>query len=162
MIFSCTRVAVHPNVPCPKKRSANGWIERYIWNPLLLFAEHRFSLLICALLVPEYVLARAIRQFMSARKITNENKSEYKTSVIFFIILNNSLLDRRWSTTHRFLVVMGGFHLFERSPKDTSRDDQGISPEDLRDGSLDHLHNSCTAYIYISIDYILILASNTT
>ena len=30
MIFSCTQVAVHPNVPCPKKRSANGWIERYI------------------------------------------------------------------------------------------------------------------------------------
>ena len=76
MIFSCTRVAVHPNVPYPKKRSANGWIEKYIWNPLLLFAEHRFSLFICALLVPEYVLARAIRQFLSARKMTKENKSE--------------------------------------------------------------------------------------
>ena len=68
-IFSCTWVAVHPNVPCPKKRDANGWIERWIWNPLLSFAEHRLPLFICALLVPEYVMAWAIRQFLIARKI---------------------------------------------------------------------------------------------
>ena len=68
-IFSCTWVAVHPNVPCPKKREANGWIERYIRNPLLSFVEHCLPLFICALLVPEYVLAWAIRQFLSARRI---------------------------------------------------------------------------------------------
>ena len=68
-IFSCTWVAVHPNVPCPKKREANGWIGRYIRNPLLSFVEHRLPLFICALLVPEYVLAWAIRQFLRARKI---------------------------------------------------------------------------------------------
>ena len=56
---------------------------------MLLFAEHRFSLFICALLVPEYVLAWAIRQFLSARKMTKENKSEYKTLVIFFFISSN-------------------------------------------------------------------------
>ena len=68
-IFSCTWVAVHPNVPCPKKREANGWIGRYIRNPLLSFVEHRLLLFICALLVPEYVLAWSIRQFLVARKI---------------------------------------------------------------------------------------------
>ena len=68
-IFSCTWVAVHPNIPCPKEREANGWIERCIWNPLLSFAEHRLPLFICALLVPEYVLAWAIRQFLKAREI---------------------------------------------------------------------------------------------
>ena len=56
---------------------------------------------------------------------------------------------------------MGGFHLFERNPEDTSRVDQGISPEDLRDRSLDHLHKSYMAYIYISVSFIE-LASNTT
>ena len=76
-IFSCTWVAVHPNIPCPKKREANGWIERCIWNPLLSFAEHRIPLFICALLVPEYVLAWAIRQFLSARKIAKKNKGEF-------------------------------------------------------------------------------------
>ena len=68
-IFSCTWVAVHPNVPCPKKREVNGCIEKYIRNPLLSFVEHRLLLFICALLVPEYVLAWAIRQFLSARRI---------------------------------------------------------------------------------------------
>ena len=34
-IFSCTWIAVHLNVPCPKKRMANGWIERCLWNPLI-------------------------------------------------------------------------------------------------------------------------------
>ena len=56
-IFSCTWIAVHPNVPSPKKRVANGWIERRILNPLLSFTEHRLPLFVCALLVPEYVLA---------------------------------------------------------------------------------------------------------
>ena len=77
-IFSCTWVAVHPNVPCPRKRDANGWIERCIWNPLLSFVEHRLPLFICALLVPEYVLAWAIRQFLSARFIA---KSEFELCV---------------------------------------------------------------------------------
>ena len=76
-IFSCTWVAVHPNIPCPKKREANGWVERYIWNPLLSFAEHRLPLFIYALLVPEYVLAWAIRQFFRAREIASDNKGEF-------------------------------------------------------------------------------------
>ena len=77
-IFSCTWVAMHPNVPCPKKREVNGWIERYIRNPLLSFVEHRLPLFICALLVPEYVLAWAIRQFLSARRIA---KSKFELCV---------------------------------------------------------------------------------
>ena len=77
-IFSCTWVAVNPNIPCPRKREANGWIERCIWNPLLSFVEHRLPLFICALLVPEYILAWAIRQFLSARKIS---KGELKLGV---------------------------------------------------------------------------------
>ena len=67
-IFSCTWVAIHPNVPCPKKR-----------NPLLSFAEHRLPLFICALLVPEYMLAWSIRQFLVARKIASRNKGESQT-----------------------------------------------------------------------------------
>ena len=73
-IFSCTWIAVYPNVPCPKKRAANGWIERCLWNPLISFAEHRLPLFVCVLLVPEYVLAWAIRQFLRAWQIANKGK----------------------------------------------------------------------------------------
>ena len=88
-IFSCTWVAVHPNIPCPKKREANSWIERCLWNPLLSFAEHRLPLFVCALLVPEYILAWAIRQFLGARKIAKDNKSEFKTLGHIVTILSN-------------------------------------------------------------------------
>ena len=126
-IFSCTWVAVHPNIPCPKKRKANSWMERCIWNPLLSFAEHRLPLFVCALLAPEYVLAWAIRQFLIARKIAD--KGEF--SVKFFsisIILKNSTLEQQWSTTHGFFIIMGGFHLFKRSSEKQS-DAQSISQE---------------------------------
>ena len=114
-IFSCTWVAVHPNIPCPKRRETNSWIERRIWNPLLSFAEHRLPLFVCALLVPEYMLAWAIRQFLKAREIA---KSEFELSVKILsmaIILSHSLLlsGRGWTTTHGFFVIMGGFHLFD-------------------------------------------------
>ena len=74
-IFSCTWVAIHPNIPCPKTREEKGW--RRVWNPLCSFAKYRLSLFICALLLPEYVLAWAIRQFLSAQKIARLNKSEF-------------------------------------------------------------------------------------
>ena len=83
-IFSCTWVAVHPNIPCPKEREANGWIERCIWNPLLSFAEHRLPLFLCALLVPEYVLAWAIRQFLKARRIVKKNNGELNLGLYFY------------------------------------------------------------------------------
>ena len=117
-------MAVHPNVPCPKKREANGWIEKYIRNPLLSFAEHRLPLFICALLVPEYVLAWAIRQFWVAREIA---KGEFELCVNYLliaIILSKSLLERGWSKTHGFFIVMGGFHLFEHHPIKTSNNDK--------------------------------------
>ena len=78
-MFLCTWVTVHPNVPCPKRREANSWIQRCLWNPLLSFAEHRLLLLVCALLVPEYVLAWSIRQYLVARKIAKLNKGESDT-----------------------------------------------------------------------------------
>ena len=81
-IFSCTWVAVHPNMPCPKKKEGNNCFQRWIRNPLLSFAEHRLPLFVCALLVPEYVLAWAIRQYLRARKIANGNECEFNTSEI--------------------------------------------------------------------------------
>ena len=89
-IFSCTWVAVHPNMPCPKKREAKNCFQRWIRNPLLSFAEHRLPLFICALLVPEYVLAWAIRQYLTARKIARDNECEsYALDKIFINVTHN-------------------------------------------------------------------------
>ena len=83
-IFSCTWVAVHPNIPCPKKMEAKNRFQRWILNPILSFAEHRLLLFVCALLVPEYILAWAIRQYLRARKIANGNECEFNTSEIAY------------------------------------------------------------------------------
>ena len=45
------------------------------------------------------------------------------------ITLSNSSLDIQWSTTHGFFIIMGGFHLFERSSKEPSNN-RRISQED--------------------------------
>ena len=78
-IFLCTWVAVHPNIPYPREREAKNYFQKWIRNPLLSFAEHRLLLFVCALLVPEYVLAWAIRQYLTARKIASENEGELDT-----------------------------------------------------------------------------------
>ena len=70
---------VHLNIPCPKIQEVNSWIREYILNPLLSFAKHHLPLFICALFVPEYVLAWLIRQFITAQKIARENKGEFDT-----------------------------------------------------------------------------------
>ena len=75
-IFLCTWVAVHPNIPSPRKREVKNHFQKWIRNPLLSFAEHRFLLFVCTLLVPEYILAWAIRQYLKARKISSENEGE--------------------------------------------------------------------------------------
>ena len=76
MILSCTWVAVHPNIPCPKKREGKNCFQRWIRNPLMSLVEHRLLLFVCALLVPEYVLAWAIRQYLKAREIAHKNGGE--------------------------------------------------------------------------------------
>ncbi|KAJ7030797.1 hypothetical protein C8F04DRAFT_1112522, partial [Mycena alexandri] len=67
---------------------------------------HRLSLFVIALLVPEYILAWAIRQYLQARQIA-------KVRHAF-----------RWTITHGFFLIMGGFHLFE-SPLHGPCDDNG-------------------------------------
>ena len=79
--------------------------------------------------MPEYVLAWAIRQFLRARQIANQNKSNFKTFGYIIIILSNVLLELQWSTTHGFFMIMGRFHLFERSLKETGEDNRNISQE---------------------------------
>ena len=70
-IFLCTWVAMHPNVPEPVTRKKGRW-RRYLHKISRIF-KHKVVLFIWALLVPEYILAWAIRQRLVARRIVKEN-----------------------------------------------------------------------------------------
>ena len=58
-IFACTWVAVHPNVPAPKSK-----VQHVVFQ--------RVAVTICALLVPEYIVAWSVRQWLVANQIVKE------------------------------------------------------------------------------------------
>jgi hypothetical protein len=77
-IFLCTWVAIHPNIPAPVNIRRMGFWRKCVHKISYLFGN-KVLMLICALLIPEYVLAWAIRQHLMARKIVKEN------SMYFFV-----------------------------------------------------------------------------
>ncbi|KZP06160.1 hypothetical protein FIBSPDRAFT_764841 [Athelia psychrophila] len=126
-IFACVWVAVHPNVPGPKQ----GRTSRYFES---------FKLVAVTLLVPEWVLAWAVRQFLQARKYRDklERASIYGA---FAMVYNKNRPHERntrrasssdeeidqppaphntpskdstdkWTMTHGFLMTMGGFRYY--------------------------------------------------
>ncbi|KIM20960.1 hypothetical protein M408DRAFT_81236 [Serendipita vermifera MAFF 305830] len=96
-IFLCTWVAIHPNVHFRPEKRDQKWFERWLWDPLHDFIKYKLLLFLWALLVPEYILAWAVRQYAQAGAISKQVPE--------------------WTRTHGFFLVMGGFHLF-RLPAD--------------------------------------------
>jgi hypothetical protein len=67
-IFLCTWVSLHPNISSTPEKPDLGWFEKWIRNPLIEFLTYKLPLFLWALLVPEYILAWAIRQYIMAGK----------------------------------------------------------------------------------------------
>ena len=63
-IFACTWFAIHPNIPDP----AEGWIK---------VTSRRVGIMIMALIAPELVIMWAIRQWINARSLSKQYKSEF-------------------------------------------------------------------------------------
>lgn len=111
-IFLCTWVAIHPNITFRPTRRRLSWSERWLRDPLQNLVEYKLPLFLCALLVPEYILAWAIRQHLRAGEIQKLGKSCHTQT-------RHSLrgVVPGWTRTHAFFMIMGGFHLF-RLPAD--------------------------------------------
>jgi hypothetical protein len=73
-IFLCTWVVLHPNVAFRPDKPDAGWRERWIWDPLHHFVSYQLPLFMWALLVPEYILAWSIRQFIAAGEIRKKGR----------------------------------------------------------------------------------------
>jgi hypothetical protein len=72
-IFSCTWLAVHPNIPGP---------DTPRWATFL----RRVRLMVVAMIAPEAVIVWAIRQWISAYKLGNRYRSEFIVSHTFEIV----------------------------------------------------------------------------
>ncbi|KAH9961583.1 hypothetical protein BC827DRAFT_1082488, partial [Russula dissimulans] len=81
-IFLCTWVSVHPNIPSPDE----GWPRVTI---------RRVGLMLATLVVPEAIIAWALRQRMAAGQLAEEYKGE------------------GWTLAHGFFATMGGFMEYE-------------------------------------------------
>jgi hypothetical protein len=73
-VFLCTWVAVHPNVPEPVDLQNMSLRPKCIHKTLYFF-KNKVVIFIYALLVPEYILAWAIRQRLMARRIVMKNST---------------------------------------------------------------------------------------
>jgi hypothetical protein len=74
-IFLCTWVSLHPNISSTPEKPDLGRFEKWIRKPLVEFLTYQLPLFLCALLVPEYILAWAIRQYIMAGKV--QKKGEF-------------------------------------------------------------------------------------
>ncbi|KIM28849.1 hypothetical protein M408DRAFT_39683, partial [Serendipita vermifera MAFF 305830] len=86
-IFLCTWVAVHPNVHFRPEKQNQGWFEKWLRDPFHELVTYKLPLFIWALLVPEYILSWAVRQYLQAVP--------------------------GWTRMHGYFMIMGGFHLFQ-------------------------------------------------
>ncbi|KAK7021841.1 hypothetical protein VNI00_017227 [Paramarasmius palmivorus] len=95
VIFICTWVAIHPNVPLVEKFDVGEkkWSGRR-WHPAAAVYA-KIELMVVALLAPEFMILWAMRQREQAKLIRDKFK------------------DYGWGISHGFLVVMGGFALYD-------------------------------------------------
>ncbi|KIM22424.1 hypothetical protein M408DRAFT_323693 [Serendipita vermifera MAFF 305830] len=91
-IFLCTWIAVHPNIHFRPEKLKQPWSEKWLWDPLHELFTYKLPLFFWALIVPEYILSWAIRQYIQAGKFSKQVEG--------------------WTRTHGFFLIMGGFHLF--------------------------------------------------
>ncbi|KAK7021835.1 hypothetical protein VNI00_017221 [Paramarasmius palmivorus] len=89
VIFICTWVAIHPNIPTVEDDEGDPW------HPAVVVYQN-VELMVIALLTPEFMILWAMRQRKQAKKI-QERFKVYK-----------------WGMSHGFFVIMGGFALYNR------------------------------------------------
>lgn len=108
-IFLCTWVAIHPNIPGPVDNRRTSFGTRCL-HLLSCLVREKLPLFLCAVLVPEYTLAWALRQKFMVKTILKENGK-----VVSFCdcpFTNDFEADLPLTPIHGFFMIMGGFHLF--------------------------------------------------
>jgi hypothetical protein len=82
-IFLCTWVSLHPNISSTPKKPDEGWFNKWIRDPLMEFLTYKLPLFLWALLVPEYILAWAIRQYIMAGRVQRQGEFVPRTNCKF-------------------------------------------------------------------------------
>ncbi|KAF5366083.1 hypothetical protein D9757_012385 [Collybiopsis confluens] len=104
VLFACTWVSVHPNVPGPDEGSA-----RRLWT--------KIKLMMVALIAPELLVMWAVRQWYAARELTKcvyvLGGKNVVTESFEFDYKGYEKGYKGWTKTHAFFALMGGFSLYK-------------------------------------------------
>jgi len=123
-IFICTWVSIHPNIPPSGKT-----VIRTLWR--------RITLMFWALIVPELILAWAVRQWLVARAIVHEFRGKFLLFLPFVMRLmfkRSPITDHKWTMAHAHFLGMGGFTLV-----DPGEPAEGLELPDLREINLPNI-----------------------
>jgi hypothetical protein len=115
-VFICAWVSIHPNIPPSGEKPL-----RALWT--------RITLMFWALVVPELILAWAVKQWLAARAI------EHAFRGICFSVLrmgcdnrkHSPIADHKWTMAHAHFLGMGGFTLVDPGVP------EGLEPPDIRE-----------------------------
>jgi hypothetical protein len=118
-IFSCTWVAVHPNIPGP---------DAPRWATFL----RRVRLMIVAMIAPEAVILWAMRQWISAYKLGKKYQCVFILSLTYIrnwlLMLHHLDLAYGWTQSHGYFAIMGGFMIFEGD-----KEHHTVTPDELEE-----------------------------
>ena len=101
-IFACTWISVHPNLPDPSDTR---------WKVLLRRSGYMFWTLV----TPELVVYWAMRQWVGAKAIEKHYEGKYAIlpPCRFVHLLIQLALADKWTRTHGYFLLMGGFMLHD-------------------------------------------------
>ncbi|PVG01720.1 hypothetical protein CPB86DRAFT_698760 [Serendipita vermifera] len=92
-LFACTWLSMHPNIPFP----SDSWhLQSKSFYSIRSFVRYKVPFFLMVLLVPEWVLSLAVQQWLATNRIIIKGGGE------------------RWTRTHAFFVIMGGFYAYRR------------------------------------------------
>jgi hypothetical protein len=119
-IFLCTWGSLHPNIsstPDEPGMSRRDKLRKWVVELLTC----KLPLFLWALLVPEYILAWAIRQYMTAGEI------QKRGGFLSFTTETTSLPIPvpGWTRTHGFFLIMGGFQLYQQPQEELLKQEEG-------------------------------------
>jgi hypothetical protein len=103
-LFICTWTAQHLNIPRQDVQNS----KRSLWSPLSIFAKSswpKIKWMIVALVLPEFLVGRAVQDWMRARASSQDERMKY------FARLDGTM----WTIEHGFYANMGGFIVIIKS-----------------------------------------------
>ncbi|KZT19406.1 hypothetical protein NEOLEDRAFT_1142071 [Neolentinus lepideus HHB14362 ss-1] len=101
-VFACTWLAIHPNIPDQRE----GQVRRFF---------RRTRLMIMAVIAPELVIVWATRQWLVARRLAKYWESTCPSRMHRFMSDIERPIGERWTETHGFFALMGGFALCDEN-----------------------------------------------